>query len=108
MGMNHKATKMHKEVQSITPLHLYIIQLNTPASLASLQTFEISAMNLSPFETTWFIQAVKPISPLVNGGVAMMYSPTFTTVFFNPLIGFSLADNFDVSLLTQVFVSDGS
>jgi len=87
---------------------LYNKKRNSPTSLASLQNFEISAMNLSPFEITWFIQVMKPISPLVNGGIALMYSPTFTTLFFNPLIGFSLADNFDVSVLTQVFISEGS
>lgn len=87
---------------------LYNSRGSNSFNLNSLQTFQISAKNLSPFKTTLFIQVAKPLSPLINSGLAIMYSPPNMLFFFNPFITFSVRENFDLDLLTQIFVSEGS
>jgi hypothetical protein len=64
----------------------------------------LSAKNLMPFRYSMFIQGQYTVSPLVNVAMAVMYFPGENGGFFiNPNMGFSLAENWDLDLIGQVY-----
>lgn len=64
----------------------------------------LSAKNLLPFRHSIFAQGQYPVNPLLNAGLALMY---FTGdnggVFANPNLNLSLAENWDLDLIGQVY-----
>ncbi len=83
------------------------LPLNDPASGVAANTiasaFQLSPKSLSPFKYSFFTQAMYPISPIVNAGLAIIYSTAGHTMFINPLLGISLNDNLDLALVGQSF-----
>lgn len=72
-------------------------------SLASLFDFELSAKNLYPYKYSIFLQGGYPFTPLLNGGLALIYSPSKVhAVFLNPTITYSIAQNWDADLIGQL------
>ncbi|MBK7406729.1 MAG: hypothetical protein IPJ40_00825 [Saprospirales bacterium] len=75
----------------------------TDGSLASLFDFALSAKNLYPYKYSIFLQGGYPITPLLNGGLALIYSPSKVhATFLNPTITYSIAENWDIDLVGQI------
>ncbi|MCB9080645.1 MAG: hypothetical protein H6555_02930 [Lewinellaceae bacterium] len=76
-------------------------QLRGDAS--GLFAFELSARNLYPYRHAVFLQASYPVSPLVQGGLALIYSPVEAqALFLNPTLGLSVANNWGLDLVGQL------
>lgn len=70
---------------------------------STLFSFELSAKNLYPYKWAFFGQANFPITPLLNSGLAVIYSPVESqALFLNPLMTYSIKENWDVDLVGQV------
>jgi len=82
-----------------------------PVNVDIQQAFsaELSPKNLMPGDLTFFVQCSKPISPILQIGIAAMYGISPDFLFTMPSITYSLSDNWDLSLIEQgVFISSGS
>ncbi len=90
--------------------YLYNTEGGTNESVNELFTFQLSARNLYPYRHALFLQGTYPISPLLNGGMAFIYSPVEVhALFVNPTITNSLKQNWDIDFVGQlVFNQDGS
>ena len=78
--------------------------LGTTNENTDLFNFQLSATNLYPFKYTVLLQNGYPISPLLNGALVIIYSPGKShAVFINPVITYSLSQNWDIDLLAQLF-----
>lgn len=70
-----------------------------------LFTFQLSAQNIYPFKYSIMAQAVYPISPLLSGALISVYSPGGAhATFINPVLTYSLSQNWDIDLLGQFFL----
>jgi hypothetical protein len=79
----------------------------TQGSLLNLFNFELSAENLYPYRYSVLAQASYPFSPLISGGVAVIYSPSEAqAIFINPTISYSIASNWDFDLIGQIAFND--
>lgn len=75
----------------------------TSGSIASLFDFQLSAKNLYPYKYSLFLQGGYPITPLLNSGLALIYSPSKVhAIFLNPTISYSIAQNWDFDLVGQL------
>lgn len=81
----------------------------TNAGISNLFTFQLSAKNLYPYKYSVFLQGGYPITPLLSGGLALIYSPSKAhALFANPTISYSISQNWDLDLIGQVALeSDG-
>lgn len=81
----------------------------TNAGISNLFSFQLSAKNLYPYKYSLFLQGGYPITPLLNGGLALIYSPSKAhALFANPTISYSISQNWDLDLIGQVALeSDG-
>ena len=75
----------------------------TKGDASSLFTFDLSAKNLYPYKLALFTQVSYPFTPLLNGGLALIYSPVESqALFLNPQLTFSIKENWDINLIGQV------
>ncbi len=82
---------------------LYNSNGRTNGSAAELFNFELSAKNLYPYRIALFAQAVHPFSPLLNGSLALIYSPLRVhALFVNPGLTYSIQQNWDIDLIGQL------
>ncbi len=70
--------------------------------------YDMSAKNLSLNKFSFIAQTTYPITPLINGTFAVMYSPNDNFFFFGPTLSISLKENLDFSINAQAFTSDQS
>lgn len=71
--------------------------------ISNLFTFELSSRNLYPYKYALFGQWSYPFSPLLNGGMAIIYSPVRVhPLFVNPSITLSIKENWDLDLIGQI------
>lgn len=70
------------------------------------QFFNISAKQLLPFKYSGFIQLSKQINPLFSIGVSQIYSPSNNTWILVPNAQYSIASNWEISLVGQSFFAD--
>ncbi len=71
--------------------------------VGGLFSFDLSAKNLYPYQFAIFTQASQPFSPLLNGSLALIYSPgKSNALFINPTITYSMAANWDLNLTGQL------
>ncbi len=83
--------------------YLYNSLGSTDASSGELFTFRLSAKNLYPYRHAVFVQATYPLTPLVNMGLAVIYSPVSVhALFLNPTFTYNLATNWDLDLIGQL------
>ena len=76
----------------------------TTGSGGNLLSFQLSARNLYPYKYSILSQWVYPINPLLNGAVIFVYSPSDAhALFFNPVLTYSLSQNWDLDLVGQLF-----
>ncbi|MEX0894312.1 MAG: hypothetical protein WDZ36_01025, partial [Balneolaceae bacterium] len=45
-----------------------------------------------------------PFSPILNGSLAMIYYPDETAVFISPSVTWSVLQDLDLNVLTQLFI----
>lgn len=82
---------------------LYNSEGRREGSLADLFSFELSAKNLYPYRFAIFAQGLYPVTPLLNAGAAVIYSPVKAqAIFFNPTVTYSPAQNWDIDLIGQI------
>lgn len=87
--------------------YLYNSNGVTRGSLADLFSFQLSAKNLYPFRHALFANASYPITPLVNGVLAIIYSPVSSKpLFINPTVTWSIAQNWDLDIVGQLAFND--
>ena len=83
--------------------YLYNSNGATSENVTGLFSFQLSAKNLYPFRHAIFMQTSYPFTPLLNGGVALIYSPVKSqALFLNPTMTYSLAQNWDLDLVGQL------
>jgi len=83
---------------------LYNSAGQTDVSVISLLLLEVSPKRLSPYKYSVLTQALYQFSPLVNGGLAAIYSPGQShALFLNPSLGISLKENWTLDALAQLF-----
>lgn len=72
-------------------------------NIQDLFGFRLSAKNLYPFRHALFFQTGYPVTPLINAGLALIYSPvTARALFLNPTCTVSMAANWDLDLVGQI------
>ena len=66
-----------------------------------------NAKNLYPYSTSIIAQASYPITPIFNGGLAVIYSPSEDNAFFlNPSLTLSIKENWDMDMVGQLFFAN--
>lgn len=72
-------------------------------NITTLFSFELSAKNLYPYKYALFSQVNYPISPLLTGGMAIIYSPVQAhALFINPVLTYSIKENWDLDFIGQL------
>ena len=72
-------------------------------SISDLFSFELSAKNLYPYKHAIFTQGSYPMTPLLNGSLALIYSPVEAhALFLNPFISYSIASNWSLDMIGQI------
>lgn len=80
---------------------------NTPdEDITNLIAYRLSAKSLSPFPLTFFVQAGYPFTPLINGGLSLMYEPRQHSLFINPSFSVSIKENWDLDVVAQLFFTE--
>ena len=86
--------------------YLYNSNGSNTSDISGLFAFELSADNLYPYRHAIFGQTSYPISPLLNAGAAIIYSPVSVhPLFINPSFTFSIANNWDLDLIGQIILN---
>lgn len=67
---------------------------------------DFTVRNLSPYKWSAFVQSTYQITPLLYSGLAVMTFPGGNTLFLNPFITISAAQNLDVDVIGQVFFDE--
>ncbi len=62
---------------------------------------ELSAKSLSPYRYTYYAGVMKSLSPITSLSLAVIYSPTNTSLILYPTFTWNVANNFDVGLIAQ-------
>ncbi len=87
--------------------YLYGSLGGTRQNVLNLFDFELSARNLYPYRHAIFLQGTYPITPLLNSGLAIIYSPVKVhPVFINPTITYSVKENWDLDLIGQIVLNN--
>ena len=82
---------------------LYNSNGTSDSNINELFSFELSAKNLYPYNFAIFAQGNYPLTPLLSGGLAIIYSPSKVhALFLNPTFSYSLADNWTLDLVGQL------
>lgn len=87
--------------------YLYNSNGETDISSSRLFAFQLSAKNLYPYRHAIFAQVMYPFHPLLNGGLALIYSPVeVDPLFLNPTLTYSIAQNWDLDFVGQITLND--
>lgn len=73
-----------------------------PQGLLAFYSTELTAKNLMPSEYNLFAQVSFPFSPIVNTSLSAIYGLDLDLVFLNPVVGISIANNWELSLVGQI------
>ncbi len=83
--------------------YLYNSNGATQGDVTSLFNFNLSAKNLYPYRHAIFSQVSYPFTPLLNGGIVLIYSPVAShALFVNPTLTISIAQNWDLDFVGQL------
>ncbi len=83
--------------------YLYNSNGTTDLTAGSLFVFRLSAKNLYPYRHSVLAQLSYPITPLLNGSLIAVYSPVEVhPLFLNPVITFSIVENWDLDFVGQL------
>ncbi len=64
-------------------------------------TLDVKKMSFS--EWNLFLQTSYPFTPLFNAGLSLMYFPDISGIYTGPSLEYSLTDDSEVSLISQIF-----
>lgn len=82
---------------------LYNSEGTASLGATDLFAFELSARNLYPYRYSILAQASYPVTPLLNGAMIVVYSPGEAhAMFVNPVLTYSLAQNWDLDVVAQI------
>jgi hypothetical protein len=68
----------------------------------------LNVKKLSFTEVNLFASISYPFTPLLNGGLAGMYFPEIRGYYAGPSVDYSVTDNVQISLITQLFSGEYS
>lgn len=86
--------------------YLYNSNGSRSTDISGLFGFELSARNLYPYRHALFGQLSYPFHPLVNGFMAVIYSPVrIHPLFLNPGMTWSIATNWDLDFIGQIVMN---
>jgi hypothetical protein len=71
--------------------------------LLRLSQTNLSPANLMPGKLSFLAAATYPFTPILNGGLTTVYSPNGHLLIAVPTLGWSVAENFDLDLVGQLF-----
>jgi hypothetical protein len=78
---------------------------SSQSDATNLFALELSARNLYPYKYSVLTQAMYPITPLLNSGLIVVYSPgESNALFLNPVLTYSIAENWDLDFVLQIFL----
>ncbi len=63
----------------------------------------LTAKNLMPTKFSSIVNITCPVTPLLNASMMALYSPGVNVVFVMPSVGYSLSDNWELSIFGQSF-----
>lgn len=83
-------------------------QTGSNQNSGNIFNFELSARNLYPYKWSVFTSVGYPITPLFNANMAIIYSPiNGHPLFLTPTFTYSLGQNLDVDLVSQIILQEG-
>lgn len=82
---------------------LYNQQQGNPSNFAEFYSRPLSVKDLSFTEFNFFMQASYPVTPLLNGSVAVIYFPDVKGYFLGPSVTYSLGNNLELAVIMQYF-----
>lgn len=72
-------------------------------NLVALYNTTLSPKNLMPTRYNLMLQTAKSFTPLLNGSMAVLYSPNGQLLGLLPAVSYNLSVNWDIDLITQCF-----
>lgn len=63
----------------------------------------LNVKNMSFSELNLFFQVSYPFTPLLNGSISLMYFPDIKGIYSGPSINYSLSNNSEVTIISQIF-----
>jgi len=75
-------------------------------TMQNLSSSNLSAKMLMPAKHTFFIQASGSINPATNASISVIYLEGMNLSFLMPSIGYSIKDNWDLSLVGQMYFGE--
>src|SRR5690606_26765349 len=73
----------------------------------NLFVFQLSARNLYPFRHAIYGSFNYSFTPLLSGGLSLVYSPVPVNPWFvSPTLTYNVAQNWDLDFVSQIFVSE--
>ncbi len=79
-----------------------------PGCIQSMQFYsgKLDVKNLGFTPWSLFCNISYPLTPLFNGGFAIIWYPEWKGVYLGPSLDLSLKSNFDLSLILQYFTAE--
>ncbi|HLX92869.1 MAG TPA: hypothetical protein VKR32_14385, partial [Puia sp.] len=75
-------------------------------NITQLISAPLSAKNIFPFRYTAFTEASYSFTPILKASLAMMFSPSGSSIIILPTVTYSIADNWLLDLIGQSFFSE--
>jgi len=81
----------------------YLYNSNGSTGSGNIFGFTLSARNLYPYRHALFSSVSYPFNPLLQGSLAIIYSPVQSrAMFVNPLMSYSISENWGLDFVGQV------
>lgn len=81
----------------------YLYNSNGSTDAGNIFGFTLSARNLYPYRHALFSSVAYPFNPLLQGSLAIIYSPVEShALFVNPLLSYSISENWGLDFVGQV------
>ena len=77
---------------------------NNTGNILLMSPANIDVRSLSPYKMNTFLQSSYVFHPLISGGLMLLYYPSASGIFLNPSITLSALNNFDIDLISQIFI----
>ncbi len=79
---------------------------NPNFSLLDNTQSNIDVRSLSPFRYSTFLQVMYPVNPLLSMGLSTIYYPSDGSMFWNPVMTYSVKQNLDLDIIGQLFFAE--
>ncbi len=87
---------------------LYTSNGSSNISSPLLSTLDISAKSLSPYKYNFLTNVTYAFTPILTGSLALLYSPGDHALFTNPVLTYSIKEDWDIDVIGQLFFSNAS